>query len=42
VVVEPTNEEWMAASHAAATLRGATPAAPVPESLESTCHVTQS
>jgi acetate kinase len=42
VAVEPTNEEWMAARHAAATLRAASTAAPEPTSVASTCDAAQS
>ena len=41
VAVEPTNEEWMAACHAVATLRGANPTKPGPELLVETCDVAQ-
>jgi acetate kinase len=41
VAVEPTNEEWMAACHAVATLRDANATKPVPELVADACDVAQ-
>ena len=41
VAVEPTNEEWMAACHAVATLRDPNATTPVPELVADACDVAQ-